>query len=132
MKARCWSLLLLLMMGGSIAIPMTSWAKEAAQQWELVNPEGVVRIVAVKLPPRLSTLEGKTVVLRWNGKPNGNILLDRIAELLTEKVKDVKIVKAYELMPETSQISHSIQKGQEYAKKILTLKPDIIIGSQAD
>jgi len=132
MKARCRVFLLLLIVGGFIAIPVTSWAKEAAQQWELVNPEGVVRIVAVKLPPRISTLEGKTVVLRWNGKPNGNILLDRIAELLKEKVQDVKIVKAYELMPETSQISHSIQKGQEYAKKILTLKPDIIIGSQAD
>ena len=119
-------------MGGLIAIPVTSWAKEAAQQWELVSPEGVVRIAAMKLPPRISTLEGKTVVLRWNGKPNGNILLDRIAELLTEKVKDVRIVKAYELMPETSQISHSPEKGQEYAKKFLSLKPDMVIGSQAD
>ncbi len=132
MKTRCWSVLLLWIMAGSPAIPVTSWAKEAAQQWELVNPEGVVRIAAIKLPPRISTLEGKTVVLRWNGKPNGNILLDRIAELLTEKVKEVKVVKAYEIMPETSQISHSTQKGQEYAKKILTLKPDIVIASQAD
>ncbi len=132
MKARCWSIVLLLIMGGFMAIPMTSWAKETAQSWELVNPEGVVRIAAMKLPPRISTLEGKTVVLRWNGKPNGNIMLDRIAELLLEKVKEVKVVKAYEMMPETSQISHSTQKGQEYAKKILTLKPDIVIGSQAD
>ncbi len=132
MKARCWSLLLPLIMAGSVAIPTASWAKEAAQQWELVNPEGVVRIAAMKLPPRISTLEGKTVVLRWNGKPNGNILLDRIAELLTERVKEVKVVKAYEVMPETSQISHSPEKGQEYAKKLLSLKPDIVIGSQAD
>ena len=132
MKERCWMILLLLIMGGFIAIPVTSWAKEAAQQWELVNPEGVVRIVPMTLPPRISTLEGKTVVLRWNGKPNGNILLDRIAELFMEKVKDVKVVKAYELMPETSQISHSPEKGQEYAKKLLSLKPDIVIAAQAD
>jgi hypothetical protein len=123
---------LLLMMGGFIAMPLTSWAKEAAQQWELVNPEGVVRIVSMNLPPRLSTLEGKTVLLRWNGKPNGNILLDRIAELLAEKVRGVKVVKAYEIVPETSQISHSPEKGQEYAKKLLSLNPDIVIASQAD
>jgi ABC-type Fe3+-hydroxamate transport system substrate-binding protein len=86
----------------------------------------------MSLAPRLSALEGKTVVLRWNGKPNGNILLDRVAELFTEKVKDVKVVKAYEMMPETSQISHSSEKGQEYAKKLLSLKPDIVIGSLAD
>ena len=100
--------------------------------YKVVRPTGDVTMQMITQAPRLGTLEGKTVVLRWNGKPNGNILLDRIAELLTEKVKDVKIVKAYELMPETSQISHSTQKGQEYAKKILSLKPDIIIGSQAD
>ena len=111
---------------------MPSWAKEAAQRWELVNPEGVVRIVSMNLPPRISTLEGKTVALRWNGKPNGNILLDRIAELLAEKVKNVKVVKAYEMVPETSQISHSTEKGQEYAKKLLSLNPDIVIAAQAD
>jgi ABC-type Fe3+-hydroxamate transport system substrate-binding protein len=125
-------LVLLFIAGGFISFPGTSWAKEASQQWELVNPEGVVTIAPMSLAPRLSALEGKTVVLRWNGKPNGNILLDRVAELFTEKVKDVKVVKAYEMMPETSQISHSSEKGQEYAKKLLSLKPDIVIGSLAD
>ncbi len=51
MKARCLSLLLLLIMGGSIAIPMTSWAKEAAQPWELVSPEGVIGKYRKTHPP---------------------------------------------------------------------------------
>ena len=117
---------------GLLASPIESFAREAIQQWELVNPEGVVRLVPMKLAPRITTLEGKTVVLRWNGKPNGNIMLDRIAELLLEKVKDVQVVKAYDLIPEISQISHGVEKSREYVKKLMTLKPDIVIASQAD
>ena len=115
-----------------VSTPLPSLAKEAVQEWELLNPEGVVQVEPMALAPRITTLEGKTVVLRWNGKPNGNILLDRVAELLSEKVKDVKVVKSYEIFPEMSVISHTVAKGQEFAKKLLGLKPDIVIGAIAD
>jgi hypothetical protein len=92
----------------------------------------MVKVEPMKLATRITSLEGKTVLLRWNGKPNGNILLNRVAELLTEKVKDIKIIKAYEVAPETSIISHSIEKGQAVAKKLLSFNPDLVIGSQAD
>ncbi len=61
--------------------------KPAAQEWELVNPEGVKLSEAVKLNPHPNTLEGKTVVLTWNHKPNGDIFLNRLAELLTREAK---------------------------------------------
>lgn len=117
---------------GLLTMPVVTLTQEAVQDWELLNPEGAVRMEEVKIAPRLKTLEGKTVELRWNGKPNGELFLDRIAELLTEKVKNVKIIKAWEVLPETATISHTPEKGKEFAKKLTALKPDIVIGSSAD
>jgi hypothetical protein len=132
MKRTLLRALLLAALIGLLAAPALSLAKEAVQEWDLVNPEGMVKVEPMKLATRITSLEGKTVLLRWNGKPNGNILLNRVAELLTEKVKDIKIIKAYEVAPETSIISHSIEKGQAVAKKLLSFNPDLVIGSQAD
>ena len=117
---------------GLLAIPTASFAREAAQQWEMVNPEGSVQVLSMPLAPRIASLEGKTVLLRWNGKPNGNVLLDRVAELLVDRVKGVKIIKAYETDPDTSIISHSQEKGKEIAKKLAALNPDLVIASQGD
>jgi ABC-type Fe3+-hydroxamate transport system substrate-binding protein len=104
---------------------------EAARNWTLVNPEGVVKVQAIQLNPHPATLEGKTVVLRWNGKENGNNLLDGVAEQLQKNVKDVKLIKVYETMPETT--SYGLDKmGPEVIAKIAALKPDLVIGAQAD
>ena len=123
---------LALAMASLLAIPAAALAKEAAQQWDLVNPEGAVKINTMQLAPRITSLEGKTVLLRWNGKPNGDILLTRIAELLTEKVKGVKIIKSYETNQEINLISHGPEKGTAIAKKLVAMKPDIVIGAIAD
>jgi hypothetical protein len=132
MKRTFLGTLLLATLMGFLIAPVLALAKESAQEWDLINPEGMVKVQEMKLASRITSLEGKTVLLRWNGKPNGNIVLNRVAELLTEKVKDIKIVKAYEVAPETSIISHSIEKGEAVAKKLLSFKPDLIIASQAD
>jgi hypothetical protein len=84
------------------------------------------------LAARLTTLEGKTVGLKWNEKPNGNIVLDRIAELLTQQVKGVKILKFYELEPTTVPQSASQDDSNRKAAIIAKYKPDIVIGSQCD
>ncbi len=125
-------ILLALAMAGLLTIPAAALAKEAAQQWELVNPEGAAKINTMQLAPRITSLEGKTIVLRWNGKPNGDVLLDRVAELLTEKVKDVKVIKSYVTNPEINRITHNPEMGTDIAKKLLAMKPDIIIGAIAD
>ncbi|HTP65793.1 MAG TPA: UGSC family (seleno)protein, partial [Geobacteraceae bacterium] len=54
-------------------VPQLAIAKEIPQEWELIKPEGVVEVRHFDLAPRLTTLEGKTIVLRWNDKHNGNI-----------------------------------------------------------
>jgi len=107
-------------------------AGERPQQWVLVNPSGSVKIEYVEPAPRPVTLEGKTIVLRWNLKHNGNHYLDRIGELLCEKVKDAKIVKLYEIDPSTNIVSGSLQESARIARVIADLEADIVIGAQGD
>jgi hypothetical protein len=117
----------------ALAYPSGLIAKERVQLWEMINPEGVIKIEPMKVNPHPSTLEGKTVVLRWNGKHNGNHFLNRVAELLTQKVKGIKIIKSWEVAPETvDPITGNEQRSKEFARKIASFKPDIVIAAQAD
>src|SRR5512139_3078124 len=94
-----------LILASLLTIPSLGSAAETIQEWELINPAGTIAITPVKPAPRLSTLKGKTVVLRWNGKHNGNNFLDRIAELLAQKVPGARVIKLYEVDKSTVKIS---------------------------
>lgn len=113
-------------------VPMAVFAKEAPQDWELVNPEGVVKIEPMKVNPHPTSLEGKTILLRWNGKHNGDNFLTRIGELLKEKVKNVKIVKSWEIAPWTAIIAGNPDKSKQIVDTLAKEKPDLVIGSQCD
>jgi hypothetical protein len=115
-----------------LTLPVLASAKEAVQEWELVNPAGVIKTIPIKMAARINSLEGKTVALKWNQKPNGQIFLDRVAELLKENVKGVKIVKMYEVEPTTIPQSANMDVADRKAQLIAKYKPDIVIGSQCD
>jgi len=100
-------------------------SKEPAQ-------ESQVKVGAVKINPHPTALAGKTVVLRWNSKFNGDKFLDRVAELLAQKTPGVKIVKMYQVDPSTAVISGNLDKSLEIATKIAGQKPDLVIAAQAD
>ncbi len=104
--------------------------------WELFVPEGVAIQEPLKLAPRITSLEGKTIGLRWNGKPNGEILLNKVADLLKEKVHSLKIIKFYEVERSTIHTEAPglpAQSVEAEAKMIKEkYKPDLVIGSQAD
>jgi hypothetical protein len=91
-----------------------------------------VSLGQVQLNAHPASLEGKTVVLRWNGKPNGDKLLTQVGELLTQQVKDVKIIKLWETDPETAASSESTEVSEQFAAKIAALAPNLVIASQAD
>lgn len=131
-KKKMSKLLWLFMLGVFLYSPQLVVAKETIQEWEFIKPEGVVEIKPVAPAPRLSSLEGKTVALRWNGKHNGDNFLDRIAELFKEKMPSVKVVKLYEVDQTTIKISGSAQESARIAKVIKNLKADIVIGAQTD
>jgi hypothetical protein len=122
------SLVTLAILSGPWLMPSAGLTKEVGQTWELVNPAGAFKIIPLELAPRLSTLEGKTIALRWNAKPGGDLYLDRIAELLAQQVPTAKVIKLYAIDPSTI----NVLEGAALAKQIATYKPDIVISSQAD
>lgn len=82
--------------------------------------------------PHPASLEGKTVVLRWNGKPNGDKFLTRVGELLAEQAPGVKVVKMWEVDPSTAVISDGLENSVQIAEKIAAQKPDLVIAAQCD
>jgi len=86
----------------------------------------------VELASLTSHLEGKTVVLRWNSKLNGDKLLDKLAELLTQQVPGINVVKAYFVDPSTVAVTDTPEKSLQIADTIAALNPDLVIASQAD
>ncbi len=102
--------------------------------WKLLNPEGVERRGEDKSRqnPRQGDLSGKTVVLHWNGKHNGDIFLNRIAALLLERFPGVKVVRSWEAVPFAMQISHNPGTSTKIAGMLADLKPDLVLGAQGD
>ncbi len=76
------------------------------------------------------------MALRWNGKQNGNNFQERVAELLKENVKDIKIIKLYEVEPWMNITAGppymSAADADRMAKTIAKYKPDLVIASYAD
>jgi len=109
---------------------------QQVMDWELLVPEGGVIQEPLKLAPRITSLEGKTIGLRWNGKPNGEILLNKVADLLKVKVPGIKIIKLYEVEQLTIHTDppgppeHSVEAEARLIKE--KYNPDLVIGSQAD
>ena len=119
--------------GRPAVTPPDNISTPSSQKWTLANPEGAYKIEPVKIASRLNSLEGKTIALRWNGKPGGSDFLDGIAERLTKEVPTAKVVKLYELDPMTATYGSSVEAAATAAKSILeTYNPDLVIASQAD
>jgi hypothetical protein len=62
-------------------------------EWEVWNPVAEYETAVLAQSPRLTDLNGKTVGLFWNGKPNGDIFLEAIGKLLEGRFKDIKLIK---------------------------------------
>ena len=59
---------------------------------EVLDPSGVTIAERKTLAPRLETFEGKKIGLVWNTKPNGEVLLEEIGELLKERYPGAEIL----------------------------------------
>ena len=90
------------------------------------------KVGPLKMNQHPSSLGGKTVVLRWNGKYNGDKYLDRVGELMSQKMKGVKIIKMWEIDKSTAAISKNAEVSEQVAASIAKLKPDLVIAVQAD
>ena len=90
-----------------LTLPAIASSQQEIKDINLINPEGVVNIEPMHLNPHPASLEGKTVVLQWNGKQNGDNFMNQIATLLTENVKNIRIIKAWQEAPEVKIISQN-------------------------
>ena len=107
---------------------ITTKSFEPSGEWAVIAPETDVFAQSVSTRARSSSLNGKTILLRRNDKPNSDVLLERIGTLLTENVEGVRIVKAWEVMPG----SDVAQPGVDTLKGIAALKPDLVISAHGD
>ena len=112
--------------------PTLEQGQDLIPEGEILNPEGTVGVEPMKVNPHPPTLGGKTVVLRANGKHNSDHFLERVAELLAGEVKGIKIIKTWEAAPETFRSSQDPEFSRNFAAKIATFKPDLVIASHAD
>jgi len=51
----------------------------------VLSPVGVLRFKPIPHAPRVKDLNGKKIGLYWNHKARGNVALDRVRELLSER-----------------------------------------------
>ena len=114
-----------------LAVPALA-AGTPVQEWQLVTPNGVVQKATINPASRIDSLAGKTVVVRWNGKHNGDIYAKRVAELLKKKEPTVTVVLAHEAAPDTAKITSTVAEATRVSKVILGMKPDLVIANQAD
>ena len=78
---------------------------------------------------RIDTLDGKRVGLLWNGKPNGDVFLNRVAELLEKNYKNIEIIKFWEVNPEGTAV---VTKYSDELLDRIADSADIVIASSAD
>ncbi len=60
----------------------------------VLNPTAEMRVQERPIAPRPDSLAGERVGILWNGKPNADLLLDRVAELLGERFGVLVTVRA--------------------------------------
>ncbi len=129
MKKRICSMLVMLLFACSFA----ACHKAPASKPESSNGrDKIVKVGSVRVNPHPAGLEGKTVVLRWNGQCNGDTFLDGLAELLRREVKQVRIVKLWESDPQTAAISANLAASEATAQSAASHKPALVISAQAD
>jgi hypothetical protein len=101
-------------------------------KWQLLKPEGTMEIKERKINPHPKDLNGKTVLLHWNGKHNGDVLLNQIGGLLSNRWKDLKVIKGWDVLPTTRMVSNGPENSKLIANQIAGLKPDMVIGGPGD
>ena len=101
----------------------------------------VAPAMAAEKPPKVgpvtlnahpASLDGKTVVLRWNGKYNGDLYLNRVGDLLAQQFKNVKIIKLWETDKATADVSKNGAASEQTVAAIAKLQPALVIAAQAD
>ena len=90
----------------------------------IFNPVGILRFKPIPHAKRLKDLNNKKIGLYWNHKARGNIALDRVKELLSERYKGIKF--------EWFETSVSVEASKEWFENIKKRGVDGLVASTGD
>ncbi len=91
---------------------------------EVLDPVGVNKAVQLKPSPRVADLNGRVIGLLDNSKPNFNLILERVEELLDQRFKVAQFVKRRKRWNSAGATSDMIQEMAE--------KCDLIVNGLGD
>lgn len=101
------------------------YAWEILTAWSDIPPEYTPA-------PWPNSLVNKIIVLRWNGKHNGDVLLNRLSVLLAQAFPDTQVIKAYRTDPGLSTISGSLAESNRITQRLVDMEPDMVIAAPGD
>jgi len=81
----------------------------AANTIKLVNPVGERAVARASLAPRLSTLNGKSIGFIDNIKPNANLFVQYIEEMMRGEYADVKTHTVRKNFTSSKLIAHELE-----------------------
>jgi len=116
---------------------MSTEQRESARAWiakkrkiAVYCPTGVVITDSHQaFAERIESFDRKKVGLLWNGKPNGDFFLHRVAELLTRSYQDIEVIKFWEVDPVGT--AHPDRKS-DAVLDFIAERSDIVISAQGD
>ena len=94
---------------------------------EVLNPTATAVKVGLEIAQRINDLNGKVIGLLDNGKPNFDIFLARIEELLNQRFRFAEIVRAHK----GAGISGGAPLADDQMEKF-TAKCDVVINGMCD
>jgi len=91
---------------------------------QVLNPVGVLRFKPIPYAPRLKDLKNKKIGLYWNHKARGNIALDRVRELLSQRFAGITF--------EWFETPVSVEAPKEWFQNVKQRGMDGIVASTGD
>jgi hypothetical protein len=104
--------------------PVIGEEKKGSYTLRVLNPVGVLRFKPIPYASRLKDLRNKKIGLYWNRKARGNIALDRVRELLSERYEGVTF--------EWFERSHMLEAPKEWFENIKNKGVDALVASTGD
>jgi len=97
---------------------------ESSYSLKILNPVGVFRFSPLPHARRLNDLHHKKIGLYWNNKARGEVALERVKELLSERYEDIRY--------EWFETPISVEATKEWFENVRRSGVDALIASSGD
>ncbi len=94
------------------------------QSLKILNPVGVLNFLPMSPAKRITEFKKKKIGLYWNGKARGNIALDRVKEILSQKYEGLTF--------EWFETPISTEASQEWFENVRKKGVHGVVGSTGD